>query len=469
MRAHRAGGRLFRQPQTLSQRGLLLRPDLPGHGLPAGDVSGALRHPSDLWVAGPVARDAGRSGAEDRPAPPALSRPAPSGLREYRQARVRRGRVRVTADGRPVASPFVFAEAPLRVYWEVTRACDLACRHCRAEAIPRRDPRELGTAEGRRLLDALAEFGRPGPRVVLTGGDPLKRADLWDLIEYGIGLGLRLSLAPSATPALTRAAITRLKALGIEAMSLSLDGSTAAIHDGIRRVRGCFIRTMEAALDTVAVGIPLQINSLVTAENLDDLPEVHRLVRVVGATRWSLFFLIPVGRGRVLGQVSPARCEELLHWLAEVSEESPFAITTTEAPHYRRVALQRMKAHREEVGPSALRRGFGLRDGNGIMFVSHTGEVQPSGFLPLAAGNVRAASPVRIYREARLFQDLRRADSFEGRCGRCEFRAICGGSRARAYAAAGNPLSEDPLCLYEPGRPAPSGERSIPAEDRGAA
>jgi len=356
-----------------------------------------------------------------------------------------------------VTSPFVFAEAPLRVYWEVTRACDLACRHCRAEAIPWRDPGELGTAEGRRLLDALAGFGRPGPRVVLTGGDPLKRADLWELIEHGTGLDLRLSLAPSATPALTRAAVTRLKALGIEALSLSLDGSTAKIHDGIRGVRGCFIRTMEAALDTVAAGVPLQVNSLVTAENLDDLPEVHRLARVIGATRWSLFFLIPVGRGRVLGQVAPARCEELLDWLAGVSEESPFAITTTEAPHYRRVAIQRMKAGENTVGLSALRRGFGLRDGNGIMFVSHTGEVQPSGFFPLSTGNVRTASPARIYRESPLFRSLRRAEGFEGRCGRCEFRAICGGSRARAYAARGNPLGEDPLCPYEPGGPAASG------------
>ncbi|MBI4609016.1 MAG: radical SAM protein [Candidatus Rokubacteria bacterium] len=349
-----------------------------------------------------------------------------------------------------MSSRYVFPQAPQRVYWELTRACDLACRHCRAEAIPWRDPRELGIAEGRRLLEALTEFGRPSPHVVLTGGDPLKRGDLWELIEHGLGLGLHLSLAPSATPALTRPVVARLKRLGIEAMSLSLDGSTAKIHDGIRQVRGCFIRTMEAALDTVAAGIPLQINTLVTAETLDDLPEVHSLVRVIGAARWSLFFLIPVGRGQVLGEVTPARCEELLHWLWDVAAESPFAITTTEAPHYRRVALRRLRAPGTDGRRRAVPRGFGLRDGNGIMFVSHTGDVQPSGFLPLVAGTVRAASPVTIYREAPLFQDLRRTDTFVGRCGRCEFRAICGGSRARAYAASGNPLGEDPLCPYEP-------------------
>ncbi len=348
---------------------------------------------------------------------------------------------------------FVFDRAPRRVYWELTRACDLACRHCRAEAIPCRDPRELSTAEGRRFLEALVEFGRPGAHVVLTGGDPLKRPDLWELIDYGVSLGLPLSLAPSATPALTRDVIRQLKSAGIEAMSLSLDGPTAKTHDSIRQVQGCFIRTMEAALDTVAAGIPLQINTLITAENMEDLPELHRLVGVIGAARWSLFFLIPVGRGRMLGQVTSAQCEEMLQWLYGMSKESPFVITTTEAPHYRRVALQRMRTEmqdREEIRRSPIRRGFGIRDGNGIMFVSHTGEVQPSGFLPLVAGNVRTASPVKIYRESPLFRQLREAEQFEGRCGRCEFREVCGGSRARAYATSGNPFGEDPLCPYEP-------------------
>jgi radical SAM protein len=350
-------------------------------------------------------------------------------------------------------SRFVFARAPHRVYWELTRACDLACRHCRAEAIPQRDPRELSTAEGRRLLEALVEFGSPSPHVILTGGDPLKRPDLWELIDSGVGLGLPLSLAPSATDALRQDVIRRLKEAGIEGMSLSLDGSTAEIHDAIRQVPGCFVRTMEAALETVAAGIPLQINTLVTAENLDDLPELHRLVGVIGVARWSLFFLIPVGRGRMLGEITPARCEELLHRLYDLSRDSHFVIATTEAPHYRRVTLQRMRADGragDGAGPKALRRGFGVRDGNGIMFVSHTGEVQPSGFLPLSAGNVRVQSPVELYREAPLFQRLRQPDRFEGRCGRCEFREICGGSRARAYAATGNPLGEDPLCSYEP-------------------
>ncbi len=362
-------------------------------------------------------------------------------------------------------SRFVFAGAPQRVYWEVTRACDLACRHCRAEAIPCRDPRELSTVEGQRFLEALHAFGHPLPSVILTGGDPLKRPDFWDLLEHGATLGLDLSVAPSGTPALTPEVISRFKQSAVRAISLSLDGSDPARHDGFRGVPGCFLRTVEAARVALDEGISLQVNSLVTAETLDDLPEIGELVARLGAGRWSLFFLIQVGRGRVLGQLAPTECERLLTWLWERSREVFFSITTTEAPHYRRVALQRMRAEergREELRRSQIRQGFGIRDGNGIMFVSHTGEVQPSGFLPLSAGNVRTGSPVEIYREATPFRDLRQPERFKGRCGRCEFRDICGGSRARAYAASGNPLGEYPLCPYEPSvRAASQGENGV--------
>jgi len=344
--------------------------------------------------------------------------------------------------------------APQRVYWELTRACDLACRHCRAEAIPQRDPGELTTAEGRRLLEALREFGDPGPRVVLTGGDPLKRPDFWELLEHGVGLGLGVSVAPSGTPALTPDAVRQLKRDGAEAMSLSFDGSDPGRHDGFRGVPGCFARTVEAAEAAVDAGIALQVNTLVSAETAADLPAIADLVGRLGAGRWSLFFLVQVGRGRVLTQLTPAACERLLAWAWERSRSATFAITTTEAPHYRRVALEGMRASgasRDEVRRSPIRRGFGIRDGNGIMFVSHVGDVTPSGFLPLVAGNVRTASPMAIYRDSPLFRQLREPARFGGRCGRCEFREICGGSRARAYAATGDPLGEDPLCPYEPG------------------
>jgi len=348
---------------------------------------------------------------------------------------------------------FVFAEAPLRVYWELTRACDLACRHCRAEAIPNRDPEELTTAEGFRLLDQLVEFDTPAPHVILTGGDALKRPDFLALVEYAVCLGLPVSVAPSATRLLTREKVHALKAAGVEAMSLSLDGSTAERHDGLRGVPGTFALTVARAHDIVDSEIPLQINTLVSAETLADLRDIHRLVSSLGAQRWSLFFLISVGRGRVLGQLSPSMCEAVLHWGWNSSRANGLVITTTEAPHYRRVALEYLKAEGRspgEVRRHPLRRGFGIRDGNGIMFISHTGEIQPSGFLPLVVGNVKKQSPVEVYRDEALFRALRVPQYFSGKCGRCEFRAICGGSRARAYAATDDPLGSDPLCAYEP-------------------
>ena len=348
---------------------------------------------------------------------------------------------------------YVFARAPLRVYWELTRACDLACRHCRAEAIPSRHPEELTTAEGFRLLDQLVEFGPPVPHVILTGGDPLKRPDLLALVEHGVSAGLPVSVSPSATGLLTRDRVLALKAAGVQAMSLSLDGSTAEPHDGVRGIPGTFALTLAAAREVVDSGIPLQINTLVTSETAGDLPAIHRLVSAIGAQRWSLFFLISVGRGRELGQLTPGECEALLHWVYDHSRDGRPAVTTTEAPHYRRVVLERLKAEGrtgEELRHHPLRRGFGIRDGNGVMFISHTGEIHPSGFLPLAAGNVKAQSPVEVYRDAPLFTALRAPERYDGKCGRCEFRAICGGSRARAYAATGNPLGSDALCAYEP-------------------
>jgi radical SAM protein len=356
--------------------------------------------------------------------------------------------------GAPLQPAASRAPGAPRVYWEVTRACDLACRHCRAEANAARDPNELTAAEGRRLLEALSGFGPAGVSVILTGGDPFKRPDFWELLEAGAALGLDLAVAPSGTPALTADAIGRLRESGAGAISLSLDGATALRHDGLRGVPGCFTRTLDAARAAVAAGLSLQINTLVSAETVDDLAAIGEQVARVGARRWSLFFLIHVGRGRVLQPLSPERCEELLVWLWQEAQRAPLTVTTTEAPHYRRVALQRMRADgwsREAARRHPVRRSFGVRDGAGIMFVSHTGDVTPSGFLPLVVGNVRAASPVDLYRDAPLMRRLRQPDDLGGRCGRCEFRAICGGSRARAFAASGDPFAEDPLCPYEPG------------------
>jgi len=349
--------------------------------------------------------------------------------------------------------PLVFAEAPRLVYWELTRACDLACKHCRAEAIAERDPRELSTEEAKALLAVLRAFGDPPPQLVMTGGDPLKRPDFFDLVQHGRGLGLPVSVAPSGTPLLTRGAIAALVGSGVESMSLSLDGATAETHDRFRGVAGCFDATVQAARAILAEAIPLQVNTLVTAETAADLPGVFRLLRDLDIMRWSLFYLIGTGRGRDLREIRPSQAEVLHHWVYDLSKTAPFAIKATEAPHFRRVAYLRMRAEGRDdaaIRRTPVGRGFGIRDGNGIMFISHIGEVYPSGFLPVAAGNVRHDSPVWLYRHAELFTAIRDVDRYAGKCGQCEFRWICGGSRARAFAASGDVLGSDPLCTYAP-------------------
>lgn len=348
---------------------------------------------------------------------------------------------------------YVYDRAPMLVYWELTRACPLACRHCRAEAIRGRDPTELTTREAEIFLDRIVEFGRPLPHLVLTGGDPVQRPDLLAIVRAASQRGIGTSLAPSATAQLTPALLGEARAAGVQSISLSLDGPTAARHDAFRGVPGTFDETVRAAHAVRAVGLPLQVNTLVAAETVDDLPAIHALLASFGVMRWSLFFLIGVGRGTRLHEISPARSERVFRWLLDIAPATPFAIKTTEAMHYRRVALRRMRRDGLDdaaVARTPVGRGFGVRDGNGVVFVAHDGTVHPSGFLPLACGNVRETPLVDIYRRHETFIQLRDVDRLKGKCGRCPYRAICGGSRARAFARTGDPLESDPLCPYVP-------------------
>ena len=346
---------------------------------------------------------------------------------------------------------FIYAERPQRVYWEITRACDLACRHCRAEAAPDASPRELTTDEGKLLLRQLAGFGAPLPHLVLTGGDALKRRDLFELIAAARESGFAVSVAPSATPLLTPDALKRLREAGVDAISLSLDGSTAQSHDAIRGIHGTYERTLAAARAAREHNLPFQVNTLVCEETVDDLPAIYEQVLAMGAARWSLFFLVTVGRGEVLAPISPERAEALLQWVSTLGGRPGSGkpvVTTTEAPHLRRITSQQ---HR---GPSS--HGAGIRDGNGIMFISHVGDICPSGFLEITTGNVRVDDVVDVYRTSDLFRQLRAPELFADRCGRCEFHFVCGGSRARAYASSGNPLGQDPLCEHVPAERAAS-------------
>lgn len=337
-----------------------------------------------------------------------------------------------------------YDDAPRRVYWELTRACALACAHCRATATHERLPDELDTDEAFAVLRCLAT-ARPAPVVVLTGGDPLERPDFWDILDYARSIGLHVDVAPSATPKLTRQAVADLKARGVGAMSLSLDGSDPARHDRLRGIDGCFDRTMEAAADVAAAGIPLQVNTLVTADSLADMPAILECVRTMSARRWSLFFLVTTGRGSTLPQITADEAEQLLDWACALGRSAGLVVAATEAPMVRRVLLER-----RGLGPGSAVAGAGMRDGNGILFLSYRGDATPSGFLPITIGNVRDTDPLTLYRDAPLMRDLRRPDGFGGRCGRCEWREVCGGSRGRAYAATGDPLSEDPLCVHQP-------------------
>ncbi|MFC7186619.1 radical SAM protein [Halorubrum yunnanense] len=331
---------------------------------------------------------------------------------------------------------------PLVLIWEVTQACGLACRHCRADAKPSRHPDELTTGEGKRLLDDAAGFG-DGQLIVLSGGDPLARDDLTELVSYGDELGHRMTITPSGTASLTADRVEALADAGIQRMALSLDGATRESHDRFRGEES-FEDTVAAARAAREAGLPLQVNTTVCAETVGELPAIRDRVRELGAVLWSVFFLVPVGRGRILEPVAPERAEAVMEWLHGVADEERFGVKTTEAPFYRRIGLKR------DGDTEGVRRRSGITAGRGFAFVSHTGETYPSGFLPKSAGNVRDRSVVDVYRNAELFESLRDPDGFAGKCGACEFRGVCGGSRSRAFAATGDPTGSDPLCPYVP-------------------
>lgn len=346
-----------------------------------------------------------------------------------------------------------YARNPMIVYWEMTQACALACRHCRAEAMTTPHPCQLTNIESRMLLRQIAAFGDPLPHLILTGGDPMRREDIFDLIDEARSLGISVSITPSATQDLTFDKLAKLKAHGIDSLGLSLDGSCPARHNAVRGVDGCFDWTMQALDSAAKLGLPVQVNTLVAQETMDDLPDVYELLKTQQVMRWSLFFLIEVGRGKTLQPIAPDEGEELMRWIFELARVAPFQIKTTEAPSYRRVALSQMLdagLSPSEVKKTPVYRGFGIRDGHGIMFVSNQGDIYPAGFLPLTAGNIRKDHAVDVYRNSLLFRSLHSPEQFRGKCGKCEYRGLCGGSRARAFAWYGDPLATDPFCPYQP-------------------
>lgn len=357
---------------------------------------------------------------------------------------------------------------PFIAIWEVTRACQLVCRHCRADAQHEPAPGQLSTEEGFALLDSLATYDHPRPLVVLTGGDPFERGDLTELTRYGTGLGLNISLSPSVTPRLTRDRLVELREAGGSALSLSLDGAVAETHDHFRGFAGTFDQTVEMARVVTDVGYRLQINSTLTAGNVREAPALLARVIDMGARLWSVFFLVPTGRGAGLGALDADEREEVLHWLHDVSDR--VAIKTTEAPQYRRVVLQRTQGRGYEGGelhryltaettrllgerpttPRRPRPPMAVNAGSGFVFIDHLGDVYPNGFLPLHCGNVKETPLPEIYSDSPVFRSLRDPSTWLGKCSVCEFATVCGGSRSTAYAITGDPLASDPTCSHVP-------------------
>lgn len=340
-------------------------------------------------------------------------------------------------------------EHPFIVIYEVTRACNLACVHCRAEAQPRPHPLELRTQESLRLLDEIA--GLQPATLVLTGGDPLLRKDLEILIRHAVEAGMRVAITPSVTRRVTRTAIMNLKAWGITQIAFSLDGASAEVHDGFRNVPGTFERTLQALQWAKEAGLPLQINTTATKATVADLPGVARIAEEFGVQLWSVFFAVPTGRATQESMLSAAEHERLFEYLADMSKQVPFGIKATAAPAYRRVLAQRRASQAQgRLASAGGRSPVPINDGLGFVFISHIGDVYPNGFFPLSIGNVRRERLAALYRDHPLMKSLRDPEQLRGKCGMCEYRAVCGGSRARAYAVYGDPLASDPACAYIP-------------------
>lgn len=337
---------------------------------------------------------------------------------------------------------FDFNDRPFLVVWEMTRACALVCRHCRAAAKVHRHPQELDGEEAFRFLDQVAR-ARPGI-FILTGGDPMQRPDLYDVIGYATRQGLRVALSPSATPLFLKADLKRMKELGCARISLSIDGATRESHDRFRGVKGTWDMTMQALANIREAGIEVQVNSTFTQQNFGEFDAFVKLLDEIKPVLWSVFQLVPTGRGKVGDLLNAYQMEELFVKLARLSVNVPYDIKTTEGHHYRRVVLQQL--HDEKA--LKKRAPIGINDGKGFVFVSHIGEIQPSGFLPITGGDVRKDELLDVYRNSEVFRNLRNSSLLKGKCGVCEYRDVCGGSRARAYSLTGDYLGEEPLCAY---------------------
>jgi AdoMet-dependent heme synthase len=357
--------------------------------------------------------------------------------------------------GATSAGPALRPQNELRlIAWEMTRSCNLNCRHCRAAAEKGPYTGELSTEECEKLMDNVAGFAKP--IIIMTGGEPMLRPDIFHLAEYGTKLGLRMVMAPCGKM-LTVESCNKLKAAGIQRISLSIDGATAESHDAFRRVPGAFQNVMDGIAAANAAGLEFQVNTTVTKLNIKEVPAIFDMAIKLGAVSFHPFLLVPTGRGKELAdqEIPPDEYERVLNWIYEHRSEAGITMKPTCAPHYYRILRQREKAAGRIVKPEthgldAMTKG--CLGGQGFAFISHMGVVQICGFLDKEAGNIRKNNYdfQSIWENSPLFHEMRNLDGYHGRCGVCEYRKVCGGCRARAYETTGDYLNEEPYCVYEP-------------------
>ncbi|NHV97046.1 MAG: TIGR04053 family radical SAM/SPASM domain-containing protein [Thaumarchaeota archaeon] len=375
-----------------------------------------------------------------------------------------------------------FNNKPLLIFWELTRACKLKCRHCRADAILNPLPDELTLDEGFNVIDDIKGFGKPYPTLILTGGDPLMKKGFEEIVRYAYENGIPMGIAPTVSELLTEGILKTLLRYDVKHVSISLDGGYPHTHDYIRGLNGHFEATIETLRKLIGLGFNVQVNTLVCRVNVFELPEILNLLLTMNVKVWELFFLVKVGRGVEVEDLTPQEYEDTLHFLFDALSYG-VNVRTVEAPFFRRVIiLTRSKSDTKNAGVEEIIQKYGLgnlykklaakleelghmkiqnvnvgirrpatRDGYGVIFIAYNGDIYPSGFTPLKLGNVKDESIVDVYRSNKILQTIRLA-VFKGRCGICEYRHICGGSRARAFATRGDVLDEDPACIYNPGK-----------------
>jgi heme b synthase len=338
------------------------------------------------------------------------------------------------------------------VAWELIRSCNLACGHCRASSERGPYPGELNTEECLRVMEEIATIGNPV--IILTGGEPLLRPDIFELARYGTQKGFRMVMATNGT-LITEEKVKLMKAAGIQRISVSLDGPDPDSHDTFRKVKGAFAESLRGIEIAKKHGLPFQINTTITRANLHLIEKILRLAIGLGAVAHHIFLLVPTGRGKELQdqEISALDYEKTLHWFYEQNDQVTLQLKATCAPHYYRILRQRAKKEGKKItfqthGLDAMTRG--CLGGISFCFISHVGQVQPCGYLELNCGNVREKTFSEIWENSPIFQDLRNFDGYGGKCGKCEFRKVCGGCRARAYEISGDYMAEEPYCIYEP-------------------